>query len=77
MTVNGEEPSRTAVMPCIKVAINISSENIERLNGTAALSENQTEVLYGYTNDEGNKVLSVNNRRRNQISNTGLLSRKT
>lgn len=59
MTVNGEEPSRTAVMPRIKVAINISSENIERLNGTAALSENQTEVLYGYTNDEGNKVLTT------------------
>ncbi|MCY7201701.1 SH3 domain-containing protein [Streptococcus gallolyticus subsp. gallolyticus] len=59
MTVNGEEPSRTAVMPRIKVVINISSENIERLNGTAAPSENQTEVLYGYSNDEGNKVLTT------------------
>ena len=59
MTVNGEEPSRTAVMPRIKVVINISSENIESLNGTTAPSENQTEVLYGYSNDEGNKVLTA------------------
>lgn len=60
MTVNGEEPSRTAVMPSIKIVINISSEDIQRVNGTVEFSEDQTtEVLYGYTNDEGNKVLTT------------------
>lgn len=60
MTVNGEEPSRTAVMPSIKIVINISSEDIQRVNGTVEFSEDQTtEVLYGYANDEGNKVLTT------------------
>ena len=60
MTVNGEEPSRTEVMPSIKIVINISSEDIQRVNGTVEFSEDQTtEVLYGYTNDEGNKVLTT------------------
>lgn len=60
MTVNGEEPSRTAVMPSIKIVINISSEDIQRVNGTAEFLDDQTtEVLYGYTNDEGNKVLTT------------------
>lgn len=60
MTVNGEEPSRTAVMPSIKIVINISSEDIQRVNGTVEFSEDQTtEVLYGYANDEGNKVFTT------------------
>lgn len=67
MTVNGEEPSRTAVMPRIKIVINISSENIERLNGSATPSENQTEVLYGYSNDEGNKVLTTGEENKSTI----------
>ncbi|MGT2801891.1 DUF6287 domain-containing protein [Streptococcus henryi] len=67
MTVNGEEPSRTAVMPRIKIVINISSENIERLNGSATPSENQTEVLYGYSNDEENKVLTTGEENKSTI----------
>lgn len=60
MTVNGEEPSRTSVMPIVKIVINISSEDIKRVNGTAEFLDDQTtEVLYGYTNDEGNKVLTT------------------
>ncbi len=60
MTVNGEEPSRTSVMPNVKIVINISSEDIKRVNGTAEFLDDQTtEVLYGYTNDEGNKVLTT------------------
>src|SRR5699024_7709020 len=60
MTVNGEEPSRTAVMPSIKIVINISSEDMQLVNGTVELSKDQTtEVLYGYANDEGNKVLTT------------------
>lgn len=60
MTVNGEEPSRTSVVPSVKIVINISSEDIKRVNGAVKFSDDQTtEVLYGYTNDEGNKVLTT------------------
>ena len=58
--VNGEEPSRTTVMPSVKIVINISSEDLKRVNGTSEFLDDQTtEVLYGYTNDKGNKVLTT------------------
>ncbi len=59
-TVNGEEPSRTEIKPSVRITINIPSEEIERINGNIEVSEDQTkEVLYGYVNDEGNKVLTT------------------
>ena len=41
-----------------QIVINISSEDIQRVNGTVEFSEDQTtEVLYGYANDEGNNLV--------------------
>ena len=60
MTVNGEEPSRTELVPSVKITIDIPEQELQRVNGNVNFVKDETKVvLYGYTNDDGNKVLTT------------------
>lgn len=60
MTVNGEEPSRVELVPSVKITIDIPEQELQRVNGNVNFVKDETKVvLYGYTNDDGNKVLTT------------------
>ena len=60
MTVNGEEPSRVELVPSVKITIDIPVQELQRVNGNVnSVKDENKVVLYGYTNDDGNKVLTT------------------
>lgn len=60
ITINGEEPSRVELVPSVKITIDIPDQELQRVNGNVnSVKDENKVVLYGYTNDDGNKVLTT------------------
>ena len=60
ITINGEEPSRVELVPSVKITIDIPIQELQRVNGNVnSVKDENKVVFYGYTNDDGNKVLTT------------------